>query len=371
MRKTGRNQPCLCGSGLKFKSCCLYRNENSSTIDGSLKEGETKAVPPFSSHFLLMPSIEFKGYRLRFIFNKVHYRPLNETFHDFLFEVIKLTFGERWFKKQKGMLPDNKHVVFKWFEDVREFRSKFSERIKIEKNEHGKIFSAEVDGPQQALLSLGWDLYCLQSKEKLPCDILKKLIKNKEFQSFRYEIAVAALMVRAGFKIKWYDISGQKGKQSEFLATHLHSEQQLTVEAKSLRRDGILHNKGSIDVDDNKTKQIVKLLKVAEKKKKIGIPHAVFIDINRPPEGSQAQSDIDYLKSLINAMPRISPEKPAKHEILVLTNFTPYFGGIGKPVPKYQNYPVIPQHSFDKRELSFYSEIFNSLDFYSFVPEEI
>jgi hypothetical protein len=37
--KTGRNQPCPCGSGLKYKRCCLTRNKYEHYIDSSLIEG--------------------------------------------------------------------------------------------------------------------------------------------------------------------------------------------------------------------------------------------------------------------------------------------------------------------------------------------
>ena len=192
-------------------------------------------------------------------------------------------------------------------------------------------------------------MVAIQSEGKFPPDMLKKLRKHQTFQSFRYEITVAAIMVRAGFKIEWYEPSGKEGeKRSEFVAVHRCTGLKVTVEAKSLRRDGVLHEEGLLDPTDVKAKQIAKLLKKAEKKKETGIPHLIFIDINRPPSPSNIQTDQDYVKILINSQPRFSAVKPAKHEALFLTNFSPYYSGVGEALTKYKHFPIFPDYCADK-----------------------
>lgn len=264
MKKLSRNEPCFCGSGLKFKLCCMHKQSEASSISHALQSNTIVPIniDLFSASFKLMPSMVWKGYRLRFIFNKIHYHPPLQTFHEFLFHIIKLTFGEKWGNSQKGMAMENKHQVFRWFENVVEFRKLFADQIEEESTDNGLIFSAKVDGPHQALLSLGWDLYCLQAKNELPPDIIKKLIKNGKFQSFRYEIAIAAIMVRAGFEIEWYDISGKNGKKSEFIAVHPTTGEKVTVEAKSIH-----HKKGLLNSTEDKEKQIGQRVKDAEEKK--------------------------------------------------------------------------------------------------------
>lgn len=282
-----------------------------------------------------------------------------------------MTFGDDWFQIQKGMHYDDQHILFRWLEETYEFRRNFKSSFSEEITPYGKVSLCQVDGPQQSLLSLGWDLYCLQVKNKLPFEIVKKLQKNKDFQSFRYEIAIAAMMVRAGYHIDWSNNSEEGVKKCEFLATHLLTGDKVTVEAKSLMRDGVLNQKGFLDISDDKVKQIVQRLRDAEKKKEEGIPHAIFIDLNRPPQASDEISDYEYLKKLINQMQRISEEKPAKHEVLVLTNFSPYYGEIGEVLPKYQHFPIIPEYCNDQKESSFYAEMFKSLDNYGYIPGEV
>jgi hypothetical protein len=370
--KIGRNNPCPCGSELKFKKFCANKVVSlNSELAQVITHVSRTSISLFSPNFELISSFEWHGHRHRFVFNRIYYRPLNDTFHDFLFYVIMQTYGSKWCGRQSGMSIEGKHVVSQWFEAADRFRSEYRDKIETESTPHGLVFSAEMDGPQQALLSFGWDLYCLQSKNKLPEDVLKKLRKNDTFQSFRYEIAVAAIMMRAGFDIEWYDTSGNEGKRSEFVAVHRNTGLKVTVEAKSIHREGVLHMKGLPDPTAIKAKQIARRLKDAEKKKEEGIPHLVFIDINRPPSDSDLKRDIEYIKTLVNAMPPLSDERPAKHEALFLTNFSPYYGGVGQPLPKHQHYSVFPSFCADKRSLGDYQEIINSLDHYSFIPDEI
>ena len=373
-KRINRANLCSCGSKLKFKNCCRHKkavpqhrhfSQNNTTSITPLR------VAPFSHHFSLLPSVEMNGYRLRFIFNTIWYHARHETFHNFLFRVIDTTLGKNWYNSQKGMDPKNQHQVYKWLVSVRELQRDHINRFLTETTPHGILFSVDMDGPNQAILSFGWDLYCLQAKGKLPLTVQKKLIKNEEFQSSRYEVAVAAIMIRAGYKIEWYDIASNKKPRSEFIAIHSQTGQKITVEAKSLYREGSLHTKGTIDPSDNKVRQIAQRVRDAEKKKEPGIPHIIFIDTNRPPDPKRTESDLDYLKSIIDKMPRLSTVDPAKHEALILTNFVPYYGGLGQPVPKYQHFPIFPIHSLDQQDLSFYSDIFNSLDHYSFIPENI
>jgi hypothetical protein len=372
--KIGRNELCPCGSGLKYKKCCICHNGTAILKKESTPDVSTinlKSISPFSSCFRMMLSFEFNGYRLRFVFGGMHYCPLNETFHDFLLNIINKTFGSKWGASQSGMSEENKHVVFSWFEDLVKFRKEFTEKIETESTPHGLILSAEMDGPQQALFSFAWDLFCLQIKGKISEDHVKKLKDNNMFQSFRYEIAVAAIMVRSGFEIEWYDTSGKDGKKSEFIATHLRTGLKVTVEAKSIRRIGVLNEKGVLDRNDDKLPRIAKQLKAAEKKKEKGIPHLVFIDINRPPHVSDITSDINYIKKLIDAMPIVSADKPAKHEVLIMTNFSPYYGGIGKLVPKDQHFISKPNYCNDEIDSRDLDEIINSLNYYSYIPNEI
>jgi hypothetical protein len=53
-KKPGRNDPCPCGSGLKYKKCCMIKSESGSLPRIiSQKVIDEKAQSLFSSHFNL------------------------------------------------------------------------------------------------------------------------------------------------------------------------------------------------------------------------------------------------------------------------------------------------------------------------------
>ena len=94
--KVGRNDPCPCGSGKKHKKCCLIKAAfvdptppNSEELNGVIPSA---AVP--GTKRLTLSSYVWKDQRWRIIWNRLHYRPLNETFHDFLLHLLRWTYGK-------------------------------------------------------------------------------------------------------------------------------------------------------------------------------------------------------------------------------------------------------------------------------------
>jgi tetratricopeptide (TPR) repeat protein len=47
MAKIGRNDPCRCGSGQKYKRCCLPRDEAAAAADRAAAPPPEPAIPPF------------------------------------------------------------------------------------------------------------------------------------------------------------------------------------------------------------------------------------------------------------------------------------------------------------------------------------
>lgn len=106
----GRNDPCYCGSGKKFKKCCL--NKEVYIPEPVLRELLKEQVP--EPNLNLVPSIVWKGYRWRAIWNKMYHRPINETFHEFLINVLLWTLGKEWHEKEINTDPEERHIIMKW-----------------------------------------------------------------------------------------------------------------------------------------------------------------------------------------------------------------------------------------------------------------
>ncbi len=96
-------------------------------------------------------SFEMHGYRFRMFQNGLHYRPLGETFHEFLeFLAIKL-FDPVWWKCQAGMKRELQHVIFQWSNDYNMIKSEYS---CVENQEPDGTFSVPV--PAYIILAIVW-----------------------------------------------------------------------------------------------------------------------------------------------------------------------------------------------------------------------
>lgn len=75
--------------------------------------------------------------------------------------------------------------------------------------------------------------------------MLKRLKNHQQFQGAAYELRVAGVFARLGFKINFLDDTDRSIKHCEFLATK--EDLVISVETKSKHREGILNHEGVID----------------------------------------------------------------------------------------------------------------------------
>jgi len=369
---TGRNSPCPCGSGRKFKKCCMARAGASAGTGRPDKRTLAKAGPSREEpHLSLVPSLVYQGQRLRAVANRLHFRPENETFHEFLLNVIKWTLGRDWWKHQVAMQPDQRHVVVKWNCDYAEFnRRTMTEENRVD----ATTFRAEAPGPVWALGSLGYDLYCLQAKNALPDHLVKKLRNHQDFQAARYEVAVAAIMTRAGFEPTFLDIESQSKKHCEFIARDRYSGAEVGVEAKSRRRPGVLHEKGEFSYKDD-WKGVSNLIRKAKKQKPAGMPFLIFVDVNMPLTPEKPVQEKPWMLDMKHVQDQLgtpSAENPDPFNALVVTNFAHYYGDGSTPALSGEwgifvsRFPEVP--AGDGRLIS---AVMESLQRYDHIPREI
>ncbi len=164
--------------------------------------------------------------------------PQTETFDEFLVGHLKYKLGKLWGRQQVQLPRERQHAIIQWlFGHCEEQR-----RVLGDHHDPNVVVSARPTGHAMEMLSVADDLYRLSLVGQLPEGMLKRLRKRVSFQGARYELALAASFVRAGFQIKW--LSGSQ-KHAEFLATLAATNEQVIVEAKSRRRPGVLHEAGS------------------------------------------------------------------------------------------------------------------------------
>jgi len=370
MVKIGRNDLCPCGSGKKYKKCCLQ--------NPILPLSNKEITNPFDSqslpepHLHLVKSVVWKGYRWRAIWNRLHYRPIQETFHEFIIEMLKSTFGEEWRKQQMKAPENNRHMLVKWVESYR----KWKEINRTEENrEESNLWSAGPSGEVMALLQFAYDMYCLQVVNKLPDFLVERLKDRAKFQGARYEVGIAAIIARSGLDITFLDDVSKNEKHCEFIASHKASGERIGVEAKSRHRKGVLHQKGSFDPIGDVRPGIKDLLRKALKQKPENLPYLVFVDLNLPPTPDIPAEQKPWLKDImvmVDGFGIPSEDKPDKFNALIVTNFSYYYGGNTGQAPVGEYLFILPKFSETPiKSPDILSEVLTNVEKYSHIPREV
>lgn len=363
---TERNKLCGCNSGKKYKNCCM--NRDSVHIPMSIFKSKTEP------NLNLVNSVNFNGYKMRAIWNTIYPRPINETFHEFLILIAyKLTYGREFHDHQLTLSVEKRHITFRWWMSFCEWGEKVAN--KVVQTENGPIYYGEATGDVKSLIQHAYDLYCLQTINRLPDFMLNKLKNTYEFQGIRYEISVAAIIARAGFEIEFLDDKYKSEKHCEFIATHKETGVRIGVEAKSKRRKGILHEDGYFEESTDIKGNIQFLFRNARKQKPEGLPFIIFIDVNLPatpeiePHEKSWIKDIDIIYD--NYKEKRFPNRDP-FNALFITNFAYYYGRNEGKTPTWEIYSIKSENPEilidDDRILQ---DIFDSITRYSQIPKEV
>lgn len=374
-KKIGRNDPCPCGSGEKHKKCCLIRQERHLTqvdINNSYTLLRAKREP--EPHLHIVPSIVHKGYRWRSIWSTLHYRPLAETFHEFIRSILLTsTFGEDWRKNQMALIPEERHILIQWVESYEDWKR--ANQTDENKEGDSEVWGAIPTGEVQALSSLAYDTYCLQIVNRLPDFLIKRLKDRQQFQGVRYEIAVAAIIARAGFEITFLDDVVKDQMHCEFIAKQKGTGIEIGVEAKSRHRTGVLHEKGEFDYTDDVRGDVRRLFKKARSQKPENIPYIIFIDLNLPSTPNVPLNKkpwFDDINKMLDKYGTPSAENLDPFNALFLTNFSYHYGGNEGIAPQGEFSVYLSQFpEFPLNEPQVLNEIWESLRRYSYIPKEV
>lgn len=213
-------------------------------------------------------SAEVNGTRFVAVNNKVMYGKRWNTFTDFLGDYIKAKVGEEWGNNEIHNKPDDKrHPIIKWYQKICLLQSKYKNKV------HG-LYQMPKTGAVSAYYGLAYDLYCLDHNAALQEALLARL-KNPDqnFYGVRYEIAVAATMIRGGFAVEFEDESDRRTTHCEFTATSSRTGKQFSVECKRLESSP---GDGLINIKKLGTRFTGAL------RKKANFSRIVFMDLNFP-----------------------------------------------------------------------------------------
>jgi len=221
------------------------------------------------------------------------------TFHDFIRDVLIEAVGSDWVESQKKLSAENQHFIVQCISYLEELRNK----LILQSGKPVSHVSVLVDGRIASLQSLAFDVYSLLSVSNIPSSLLARLRIKDQYQGARYEILVAAIMLRLGFTIDWLDEKNKSESHCEFIATHNESSTKIAVEAKTRRRPGgILHTSEFADLNDASMYKgdVQRLLRDALKKPECGkMSYIVFIDVNVPVTKDDPKN-VPWMKDILN-----------------------------------------------------------------------
>lgn len=239
-------------------------------------------------------SAVFREHRVRVLRDQLLYRPIQEPLDQFKVVLLKGILGRKWWQEQKQLHPNASHIVYRWIQAL-------SSHFKVAEHSQSDPTLASIppDGNLQALSCLAEDVYRLRLAGHLLPRHAVRLRNRNEFEGIRYELAIAASLVRSGFGIRWL---GGGTSHCEFIATHHVTLEEVAVEAKARRRPGMLHETGAPQDPSTIRARVTRLYREALKKPHGNLPFLVCLDLNLPMKGGapSAYAWLDDMKEMIS-----------------------------------------------------------------------
>lgn len=235
MAKVGRNQPCPCGSNKKFKHCHggIHRpdpglNPAMFALDRRLAEFHQREQQQGLGRPII--SAQLGGRRIVAIKNRLLHSEGWKTFHDFLNEYIKIAMGRDWGNAELAKPLQDRHPILQWYDRVCQAQAAHVTP--------GQVSDVPANGAVMAYLLLAYDLYALDHNAELQEKLVNRLRHPDQFLAARYEVFVAAALVRAGFTLEFEDEDDRQSSHCEFTATHGTTGRKYSVEAKCRVENG-------------------------------------------------------------------------------------------------------------------------------------
>jgi hypothetical protein len=253
-------------------------------------------------------NINYSGERMVAVGRRIYRVPPEHTFHDFILRLLVDTVGKGIFRTS--------HPLAGWFGELGRITATGSQL------ENGEVRSAILTGKSKALVNVAYDVYSILHCAELPEWLIVRMRHPEQFQGVRYELAVAALAVRAGFTISW--IPNETRQRPEFSAVHGITGERIAVEAKSRHRRGVLGRPG--DAQANVKAGLDRLLHEAIKKEPDGEPYAIFLDANLPLADLDQQAPRPWVDEVRKMLERHNAAtNPTAFSSVTVTNLSPHY----------------------------------------------
>lgn len=397
--KLGRNDPCFCGSGRKYKKCCLPKEHTANfrpVTDGQFSQKELAEINQLHAQvnqehdermaalreigiFIeLINTISFQG--RKYFLHAGSIASIGKeyaTFHEILVYNLQQVLGVEWWNDQVTKPWDEMHHIARCFKHLSDTVNDRSKWEPVDENVSSKV----TDGYGKYLLNLAFDIYILShTKNTPPPDWIERLKSYDQFEGKRYEVSVASIFARAGCNIEYLSDERGKAKHPEFKATFPDTGDAVLVEAKARTKAGALHTKGEFDLKKATRLKIVPLINFALVKETNGEPYFIFVDANFPENLIPLTPGRHWIEKVIESvadhMGKPTPEKPFKYNFLAVTNYSYHYDKGGDSthrnsvcsVPLYSATPIVGENMAEKRPGTLALRIMDAVNGYGIVP---
>ena len=333
MKKLGRNDPCFCGSGKKLKKCCGSLSErarlNAAMQTRSQLRARREAQFGKVREFV---SADFQGHKIVAVGNRLVAIPLEAgslTAPTFLTEQLKWVMGHDWWNEETAKSPALRHPLV-------HLAAHAYDHIQNNGSGDGDLVSVEPEGASQEFLLVGYDLHLMRDQMLFKSKLLKRLRDPANYHGARFEMAVAATFLRAGFRLEIAAEGKGRGKSPDFYARHEASGVRLAVEAKRRhRRDGDVGERLGVESLISRAAEQVG-----------GEPFALCLELNAPPPkpGMSLQPWVEEISTALDLAGCRTKSGSSKFSVVLVTNR--YFEPGQSPVFNYLTaVPVQPARS--------------------------
>lgn len=369
-----RNELCRCGSGKKYKRCHLAedgdRQNRERALLRAMERGKVRTLPPKvlaewqrrnqadkgrrerQGEVRQIIHTDFHEHKFVAVGGTLYWSKTWKTFIDFLQDSIKQVMTAKWGDAELAKAPSQQHIILRWYRQCCEFQKQHAAAVE-------GIREGVPDGPSLAYLALSYDLYVLADHQALQDKLVARLRHTDQFQGAKYELAVAATMIRAGFDLEHEDESDSTRKHAEFVAVDKTTGERIAVEAKSRHRAGVLGREGEPVGRESFRLGIHDLLRKAITKRGT-LPFLIFVDANMPPEVAIEDQRI-WLEEFANTLSQVGHGfnelgvfEGVPFSGLALTNWAEYYGEAGQAYPQsigMISWPANPMIPFQSSEI--------------------
>lgn len=204
-----------------------------------------------------------------------------KCFLDFLRDYLrqKLWTKEMW-EVECAKPAEQRHPVMRWYDCLVDAQ----QRAVV--NSGGR--TPVKNGSANAFFRLAYDLYLNAHNTDLSKRLLHRLRDPNQFQGARFELAVGAMMLTAGYELQFLNDKGP-GQRVEFVGIHKTSGSKLAVEAKSKHRPSVMGFERHRPLTVPSKGNVNDLVRAAVLKDSTE-PLLIFTEVNVPFLGNQADA---------------------------------------------------------------------------------